>query len=132
MTDDPEKRPVGRPSKYQPTYCNLVIEEMAQGKSLTAFAAEIGVARSTIQEWEAEFPEFSVAVKKAKAKCAAWWEERGRNIAMAGGGPGAATLAIFGMKNMAPDEWEDKSKISGDPLNPLRIVSETIYEAPPK
>lgn len=103
--------PGGRPSKYSPAYCNQVIEEMAQGKSLTAFAAEIGVARSTIQEWEKEHPEFSVAVTKGKAKCAAWWEERGRNIAMSGGGPGAATLAIFGMKNMGADDWQEKQQV---------------------
>jgi hypothetical protein len=114
MTDS-QKRPVGRPSLYRETYSHQVIEEMSTGKSLTAFAAEIGVARSTIQEWEAEHPEFSVAVKKGKAKCAAWWEARGRQIAVSGGaGPGAATLAIFGMKNMGSDDWKDKSELSAD------------------
>ena len=131
-SNNTEKNPVGRPSKYLPSYCGLVVEEMAEGKSLTAFAAEIGVSRDTITEWAATHPEFSLAVKKGKAKCAAWWEQRGRNIALAGGGPGAATLAIFGMKNMAPDEWEEKTKIAGDAQNPLKLIFETIYEAPPK
>jgi hypothetical protein len=105
---------LGRPSKYKEAYCSLVIEEMTQGKSLTAFAAEIGVSRDTITEWCAVHPEFSVAVKKAKAKCLAWWEERGRNIALSGGGTGSATLAVFGMKNMGPDDWKDKHEFDGN------------------
>jgi hypothetical protein len=81
---------------------------MQEGASLTSFAAEIGVARSSINEWMEHNPEFSEAVKIAKAKCAAWWEARGRALAQAGGGPGAATAVIFGLKNMAPEDWRDK------------------------
>lgn len=100
----------GRPSKYNDVYCDLVIEEMTTGKSLTAFAAEIGVARSTINEWMAVHPEFSEAVKIAKAKCAAWWEEKGRKLAEQGGAPGQATAVIFGLKNMGADDWRDKQE----------------------
>lgn len=116
--------PVGRPSKYQPSYCNQVIEEMTLGKSLTAFAAEIGVSRTCIQQWEKDYPEFSVAVKKGKAKCAAWWEARGRDIAEKGGGPGSATLAIFGMKNMGADDWQEKvtQEHTGANGGPLAVV----------
>jgi transposase len=81
---------------------------MSEGASLTSFAAEIGVARSSINEWMEQHPEFSEAVHIAKAKCGAWWEKQGRNIAVGNGGPGASTMAIFGMKNMAPDDWQDK------------------------
>lgn len=106
-----EKRPEGRPSKYKEVYCNEVIQHMAEGASLTAFAGDIGVARSTINQWMEDHPEFSEAVHVAKAKCAAWWERAGRNIAIGNGGPGAATLAVFGMKNMAPDDWRDKQEV---------------------
>lgn len=104
-------RPVGRPSLYDPAHCEAVIVHMAEGASLTSFAAEIDVARSTINEWMEQHPEFSEAVRKGKAKCAAWWEQRGRDIALKGGGPGASTLAMFGMKNMGGDDWSDKQEI---------------------
>ena len=103
--------PVGRPSKYNPKYCARVVMEMANGKSLTAFAADIDVDRDTITEWCNVHPDFSLAVRKGKAKCAAWWEQRGRDIAEKGGGSGSATLAIFGMKNMAADDWREKSEV---------------------
>lgn len=100
----------GRPSKYSEAYCNEVIQHMATGASMASFAGEIGVARSTLNEWMEANPEFSEAVKVGKAKCAAWWETKLRNIADAGGGPGAATASIFGLKNMAAEDWREKTE----------------------
>lgn len=104
-----QKGPGGRPSKYDPRYCDEVITHMSDGASLTSFAAEIGVARSTINEWMGANPEFSESVKVAKAKCAAWWERAGRSGAL--GGDVNPTLVIFGLKNMAADDWRDKQEI---------------------
>jgi hypothetical protein len=99
----------GRPSKYDPAYCALIVEEMAQGKSATAVAADIGVCRDTISEWVSVHPEFSVALKRGKAKAAAWWEDRLRTIV--GGQAGNVTAAIFGLKNMAAEDWKDKHDV---------------------
>lgn len=101
--------PAGRPTKYRPEYCDLVVSHMAGGASLTSFAAEIGVCRDTISEWADVHPEFSVSVKEGKAKCAAWWEDLARKNAESG--KGNATLCIFGLKNMAADDWRDKHEI---------------------
>ena len=100
--------PAGRPSKYSEAYTTEVVSFMSEGFSLTAFAGEIGVARSTINEWMDEYPEFSEAVKKGKAKCALAWERLG--IKNARDGQGNATSIIFGLKNMAPDDWREKSE----------------------
>lgn len=99
----------GRPTKYKEHYCDLIIEHMSEGASITSFAAEIGVARSTIDEWASNYPEFSGAVKIGKAKCASWWEKLGRNNAITG--DGNATLVIFGLKNMAPEDFRDKQEV---------------------
>ena len=58
------------------------------------------------------------AVKAAKAAAALWWEERGRSVAERGGGHGAATMVIFNLKNMAPDDYSDKRQheVSGGPV----------------
>ena len=50
--------PVGRPSKFKDAYCGEVVTHMAEGASLTSFAAEIGVSRATINVWMDEHPEF--------------------------------------------------------------------------
>src|SRR4051794_28248464 len=91
---------VGRPTKYDPRYCDDIVAFCGQGYSITAFAGSIHVARSTIQEWAAAHDEFSVAVKRAKAASALWWEQRSRTVAERGGGNGAATMIIFNLKNM--------------------------------
>lgn len=98
--------PVGRPTDYRPEYCQQIIDYMAEGYSATAFAGSIRVSRSTITEWVDNFPEFSAAFKTGKAACAAWWEKTNRANAMAG--TGNAASCIFGLKNMAPDEWREK------------------------
>ena len=114
----------GRPSKYDPKYCEMIVEHMADGASMTSFAAEIDVARTTLNEWGYNHPEFSEAIKRAKAKCAAWWERLAREGAM--GGDVNPTLIIFGLKNMSPEEWKDKQEIDhqssdGSMKQPTRI-----------
>jgi prophage DNA circulation protein len=79
---------------------------MSEGASLTSFAAEIDVCRDTISEWTKVHEEFSAAVKRAKAKCAAWWEKTNRTLATTG--TGNATACVFGLKNMAAEDWRDK------------------------
>jgi len=101
----------GRPTKYDPKYCDMIVEHMKQGASMTSFAAEIDVARSTITEWADNYPEFSASVKRAKAKCAAWWELQAR-MGATGEMQVNPTLVIFGLKNMAAEDWRDKQEVS--------------------
>lgn len=112
----------GRPTKYEQRYCDEVVEHMTDGASLTSFAAEIDVARSTINVWMEENPEFSEAVKRGKAKCAAWWEKQGR-LGATGGAQVNPTLVIFGLKNMAGEDWREKQEIdhttNGKDITPL-------------
>ncbi len=103
--------PAGRPTKYRKEYCEAVVHHMAEGASLASFAAQIDVCRATINVWMDEYPEFLEATRKAKAKCAAWWEEQARRIAMEGGGPGAGPMTMFGLKNMAADDWRDRQEV---------------------
>lgn len=104
-----DKLKVGRPSKYSPSMCDKVVAHMAEGASLTSFAASVNVSRATITEWMGAHPEFSAAATRGKALCAAWWEALGRKNAMAG--DGNATLTVFGLKNMAPDDWREKQEV---------------------
>ena len=96
----------GRPTKYDPAFCDDVLPFMAEGYSATALAGHIGVSRSTLYLWMDQHPEFSDAVKEGMAASAIWWENRLRDVAS--GGEGNATAAIFGLKNRAADDWRDK------------------------
>ena len=102
---------MGRPTKYEPRFCALVVEDMAKGYSLGAFAGLIGVDRSTINEWIANYPEFSQAVKEGKALRLRQWETANMKggFTKDGGNP---TLIIFGLKNAGADEWVDRAEVT--------------------
>ena len=120
------KRPEGRPSKYDPAYCDAIIDHMAEGWSAASFAASIRVSRSVLNAWADQHPEFLQALQIAKASCAAWWEKQGRSVAESGGAPGQSTMITFGLKNMGKDDWSDSVKhVGGDPASgdqPVRVA----------
>ena len=114
----------GRPSDYDPAFCDEAVEFLAQGYSIAAFAGHIGVARSTVYKWVDTHPEFSDAVKVGQAKAVLWWEDRNR--ALARGEDGNATSIVFGLKNRAADEWRDVKAIeaSGPDGGPIHVKAE--------
>ena len=97
----------GRPTKYDPKYCDEIIDYMGQGYSKTAFAGHIGVSRETIYEWGRTHEEFSDATKRAEA--ARTGDLESRLLDPSRGTPVAA--AIFALKNAAPEEWRDKREV---------------------
>lgn len=107
---------VGRPSKYDPAFCERVIELGKEGKTLAEMAADLEIDRDTMKVWRADNPEFSAAVKTGIDLAQAWWENNGR-IATFGGFDGFnATSYIFQMKNRFKDDWRDKveNEVSGN------------------
>lgn len=84
---------------------------MAQGFTLSAFCGLIGVARSALNNWILEYPDFREAVTRGKLLQARSWEKRAQAIADGNGGPGAASIVQFGLKNLAPDEWRDRQEV---------------------
>jgi hypothetical protein len=85
-----------------------VLDDMANGFSLTAFAGLIGTCRATLNVWMDEHPEFLEAVTKGKALQLRAWEKDARNIAHGHGGPGASTMVVFGLCNMGDGEWRNR------------------------
>lgn len=70
--------PAGRPSKYDPKFCKLVVDLGAKGKSPEQISAKINVPRATMQLWAKQHPEFLAALERAKELEQDWWEEQGQ------------------------------------------------------
>jgi hypothetical protein len=110
---------VGRPSKYEQRYCDMLLKDAEQGLSLTAFAGLIGVDRSTIDNWRDQHEEFFLAVKRHAAIRTRVLEQ---GLLSADMGP-RVTARIFALKNAAPEEWKDKvqNEHSSPDGGPLKI-----------
>lgn len=74
MAEVKEKRPVGRPTKYRPEYCEQIIELGKQGKSIAQMASHFDVDKASIFDWDKSHPDFSTALARAKAHSQTWWE----------------------------------------------------------
>ena len=77
------KRPVGRPSSYDPAYCEQVVKLGAEGNSPEEISAEINVPRTTMDSWAEKYPEFSEALTRAKDLELVWWEKVGKRALFA-------------------------------------------------
>lgn len=97
----------GRPSKFKPEYCEMLIKHMGtDGLSYETFAVVIGVNVDTLYHWETTRPGFSEAKKRAFSQNKLFWEKMGI-AGMVGKVPGFnATLWIFNMKNR--HGWRDR------------------------
>ena len=68
----------GRPSKYNPSFCQKVIDLGNEGASIDEMAFECGVHDDTLRNWAEEYQEFFDAFTRAKAASLVWWERKGR------------------------------------------------------
>lgn len=123
--------PGGRPTKYELDYCAQVISHCKEGASLTSFAASIGVARRTLFNWAEHHDDFADALDVAKACACAWWEERARQIGDGEGGPGAAAMVQFMLKNFGETDFSDRREIaySGAVQHNLLSYDQAVEEA---
>lgn len=104
----------GRPSKYLDTYPKILLEYFDKevltkdGKlnyppTLYGFAKKIGVCHDTLHEWAKHHPDFSEAMRKAKAAQAQFI------IDATFTGKSNPAFCIFMMKNICG--WRDKTEV---------------------
>lgn len=98
---------MGRPTKYKEEYCGDLIQYMSKGMPYQAFAGYIGVAISTLYEWEKEYKDFSDAKKIGQGKSLEYMVELAHSQMI--DGKLNNTAWIFMMKNM--HGWRDKQEI---------------------
>ena len=112
----------GRPTLYEPGFCEEVVASAKLGISLTGFAGKIGVRYCTIKAWVRERPDFAAAVAVAKAARCYGLEADAITIRRKGGSPGQASMAQFKMKNLDGAEYADRQAVehSGRDDGPIK------------
>ena len=119
--------PAGRPSKYDPAFCDTAEEVLSQGYSEAVLAGDLGVCMDTITEWKKVHEEFSLSIKIGRARGARIWEDRLKKLAEAN--EGNATGVIFGLKNRHPDAWKDKTETEHSGEVAVRKIERTVVRA---
>lgn len=108
----------GRPTKYDPKFCNEIESHMGAGFSKESFAGKIGICKQTLYNWMNENPTFLDAVKRAEVACQNWWEQKGMD-GMYAGKDFSSAIWIFNMK--ARFRWKDVTahEVSGPDGKPI-------------
>jgi len=73
------KNPVGRPSKYDPIYCDKVLEYGKLGKSFEQMSALMGIGITTMKRWREEHEEFRTSLEDAQGLAQTWWEDHAQS-----------------------------------------------------
>jgi hypothetical protein len=111
---NPEKNPEGRtrgqPTLYKPEYCELVVDYMGKGYSLSAFAGSVKVSKDSVYEWITAHREFSDAVARGRMTRVAALE--GKLLSARYGAQ--ASTSIFALRNADPSEWKDVRSVQHD------------------
>ena len=135
---NPRKRPArpgeGRPDKYKPEYCQMIIEHGKTGLSYECFAGKVGITRDRLYEWLEDYPEFRDAKNLCQENSRAFWEdksvealkeqneynEQGKLISSSRINP---TVLIFNLKNRFRSQWQDQTHT---------VVNSTVVNKDPK
>lgn len=106
--------PGGRPSVYDPSKNEAVIELMSEGASIVEVAGLLDITRQTIYDWcNPDSPrynqEFSNTIKKGLQKSQIWWEKQGRTNLQ---NKDFSWVGWFmNMKNRFAEDWRDKKEV---------------------
>ena len=114
--------PAGRPTKYKPEFCEVVINVGKEGGSLAKMAVECGVSMSTFQDWQQEWPKFRAAVKAGRLHSQVKWEEMGMNGTFDKDAGLSASAFIFQMKNRFPHDYRDKIDHDVDVSGEIEVI----------
>jgi transposase len=126
--------PAGRPTKYDPAMCAIVIAAGEDGETLAGMAEACDVDRETINNWMDAHPEFSRAVKRGLQRAQVWWERQGKLGTFGGVKDFNATSYIFQMKNRFRADWNDTVKTdhtSSDGTMTPHVIERVIVQAKP-
>lgn len=102
--EEKEARGRGRPTKYDPAMCDLVLACGMDGMCKYETAYEIGVCVNTMDNYAQQYPEFLSAITRARELAAGWWARQGRQgINNKGFNANAYALQV---RNRFPDIWD--------------------------
>lgn len=103
-------RLLGRPTKYKPEFADTVLKAAAEGFSLSAAAAELGLSREQLTEWGTVYPLFGEALNRARVARSQFWERKLLNASEARSVTGGqAQILLFMARAHSQVEFNNQS-----------------------
>ena len=129
-----ETKPFGRPTLYDPAYCDRVRELGALGKSVEQISYNLGVSLRVMYDWKEKYVDFLHALDDAKMAEQNWWEEQAQAY-MLEHKDGAKLNASIWSRSMAarfPKKYREsvKQEITGENGAPLLTAIQVSFVAP--
>jgi hypothetical protein len=103
---------LGRPTKYDPKYCEELVEWMSKGMSFESFSGTIDTHRETLYEWAKQHKDFSDAKKLGREKSLIFYEKLGLSAQMGKIKGFIPSVHIFTMKNK--HGWQDSINVNSN------------------
>lgn len=126
--------PVGRPSKYDPAYCNKVIELGKLGKSFEQMSSILGIGITTLKRWREEHEEFRASLEDAQGFAQTWWEDMAQSYLVESKDTEKLNTGLWSRSMAArfPKNYSDrvKQEISGPEGAPLKTGFVLTFEEP--
>lgn len=116
--------PAGRPSSYDPAFCERVVELGDMGASIAEMAYELGVSKPTIHTWAETHEEFLVAFTRAKLASQVWWERKGRTGMEKSSQEFQASIWSRSMAARFPEDWREVkgTELTGSNGGPVQVT----------
>lgn len=105
---------MGRNTKYKKKYAKQLIGTDKEpglrvgGASIVELCQKWKITRNTYNAWVKDHEEFAEAHEMGKIDVAAWWHKKSRDAAV-GNIKANAGVLIFSLKNVDPEEWQEKT-----------------------
>jgi len=119
---------MGRPTKYDPAFCEEAIEVMKKGFSKEAVAGHLGISCDTLYQWIKKHKDFSDAISIGQAASQLFWESMAvtHTLHTKNGKQINGQVYNLNMKNRF--NWNDKKEVSLESEKGVEIKLNYNYE----
>ncbi len=127
-------RKVGAPPTYRPEMADTLLELSAQGHTIGAIAAVLGVARGTMNSWAASHAEFEEAYARGKGLRQFMYEGHLIDMVRRGGDSTRMSAVKLGLLNVGGEDWKERLtadhnvtfSLAGLIQESMKVVGQTI------
>ena len=125
---------MGRPTLYDPAYCDKVVELGKLGKSVEQISTYLNVSLRTMYTWRDAYSDFLHALEEAKIAEQTWWEDQAQAYLLEHKDAAKLNASIWSRSMAArfPKKYREsvKQEITGENGAPLLTAISVSFVKP--